>query len=94
MTVTFHIEVFWVVTPCNSVLGYEPFRGPCCLHLQGEMKMEASMDLRNDGIVPQHYTVSQLRKDFDFKQDRLLLEWVALKTLEPAPQHHDWTGLT
>jgi hypothetical protein len=34
--VIFHVEVFWVVTPCNVVLGYQRFGGPCCVHLQGE----------------------------------------------------------
>jgi len=29
-------EVFWVVTQCRVVVGYHRFRGPCCLHLQGE----------------------------------------------------------
>jgi len=28
--------VFWVVIPCSDVAGYQPFRGPCYLHLQGE----------------------------------------------------------
>jgi hypothetical protein len=32
--VTFLVEVFWVVTPC-IVVGYQRFRCPCCLHLQG-----------------------------------------------------------
>jgi hypothetical protein len=26
---------FWVVTPCNVVVGYQSFGGPCYLHLQG-----------------------------------------------------------
>jgi len=26
----------WVVTPCNDVVGYQRFGGPCCLHLQCE----------------------------------------------------------
>jgi hypothetical protein len=34
----FQIEVFWVVTPCNVLIRYQRFRGPCCLHLQGEVK--------------------------------------------------------
>jgi hypothetical protein len=25
------------------VVGYRRFRGPCCLHLQGEVKMERAM---------------------------------------------------
>jgi hypothetical protein len=37
MAVIFQVAVFWVVTPCNAVVvGYHRFRGPCCLHLQGE----------------------------------------------------------
>jgi hypothetical protein len=31
--VMFQVEVFWVVTPCSVVVGYQRFRGPCCLHL-------------------------------------------------------------
>jgi len=30
-------EVFCVVTPCSVVVGYKCFKGPCCLHLQGEV---------------------------------------------------------
>jgi hypothetical protein len=37
MTVMIQVEVFWVVTPCSTVVGYQYFRGPCCLHLQGEV---------------------------------------------------------
>jgi hypothetical protein len=32
----FQVEVFWVVTPCSVVVGYQRFGVPCCLHLQGE----------------------------------------------------------
>jgi len=24
------------MTPCNDVIGYQCFRGPCCFHVQGE----------------------------------------------------------
>jgi hypothetical protein len=27
------VEVFWVVTPCSAVVGYQRFRSPCCIHL-------------------------------------------------------------
>jgi hypothetical protein len=27
------IQVFWVVTPCSVIVGYQRFRGPYCLHL-------------------------------------------------------------
>jgi hypothetical protein len=30
------IAVFWVVAPCSLVEVYQRFRGPCCLHHQGE----------------------------------------------------------
>jgi hypothetical protein len=34
--VMFHVEVFWDVMLCCVVVGYQHFRGPCYLHLQGE----------------------------------------------------------
>jgi hypothetical protein len=34
--VKIQFEVFWVLTP-SSVVGYQRFGGPCCLHLQGEV---------------------------------------------------------
>jgi hypothetical protein len=40
----FQVEVFWVVMPCG-VVGYQHFRGSCCLHLQGEVKMKAAWTL-------------------------------------------------
>jgi hypothetical protein len=30
------IAVFWVVAPCSLVEVYQRFRGPCCLHHQGD----------------------------------------------------------
>jgi hypothetical protein len=30
------IAVFWVVAPCSLVDVYQRFRGPCCLHHQGD----------------------------------------------------------
>jgi hypothetical protein len=30
------MAVFWVVAPCSLVEVYRRFRGPCCLHHQGE----------------------------------------------------------
>jgi hypothetical protein len=32
----FQVEVFWVVTPCSVVVGYQRFGGTCCLRLQGD----------------------------------------------------------
>jgi len=31
-----HVEVFWVVTSFNVVLGYQRFGGLCCPHLHPE----------------------------------------------------------
>jgi len=47
------VKVFWVVMTCSVMIGYQSFRGPCCLHLQGGD--EDSMD------PLQHYTASQTR---------------------------------
>jgi hypothetical protein len=35
-----HVAVFWVMTPCIDVVGYQHLGKPCCLHLQGEVKVE------------------------------------------------------
>jgi hypothetical protein len=34
--VSMKIAVFWVVAPCSLVEIYQRFRGPCCLHHQGD----------------------------------------------------------
>jgi hypothetical protein len=31
------IDVFWVVTPCSDVVGYQHFKGHWCFYLQGEV---------------------------------------------------------
>jgi len=30
-------QIFWVVTPCGDVVGYQRFGGPCCIHAHGEV---------------------------------------------------------
>jgi hypothetical protein len=35
--VMFQVGVFWFVTPYIVVVRYQRFRGPCCLHLKGEV---------------------------------------------------------
>jgi hypothetical protein len=50
--VTDQVEVFGVLTPCCVVVGYHRFHP----------EDRGSMDLRNVGIPPQHYTVSQHRR--------------------------------
>jgi hypothetical protein len=44
-----------VVMPCSVMVGYQQFRGPCCLHLHPEDG--ASVVLRNVSILSQYYTV-------------------------------------
>jgi hypothetical protein len=34
--VSVKMAVFWVVAPCSLVEVYQRFRGPCCLHHQGD----------------------------------------------------------
>jgi hypothetical protein len=34
--VSMKMAVFWVVAPCSLVEAYQRFRGPCCLHHQGD----------------------------------------------------------
>jgi hypothetical protein len=37
------MAVFWVVAPCSLVEVYQRFRGPCCLHHQGDLTILASI---------------------------------------------------
>jgi len=46
----FQVEIFLLVTTFSVTLGYQRFRGPCCLNLC------------NVGILPQHYTGSPSRR--------------------------------
>jgi len=43
----FQVEVFWVVTPCSVVAGYERFRCACWLHLHFSLPYP---------ILPKHCT--------------------------------------
>jgi hypothetical protein len=61
--VIFQVEVFWIVTPCSVMVGYRRCRGPCCLHLQDEVK-GGSGDLWNVGILPQYNMASQSRRSW------------------------------
>jgi hypothetical protein len=55
MAVNIQIKVFWIVTPCSDVVGYQRFGGSCCLHVQGEEK-------KRWYFLSQHYTASELRR--------------------------------
>jgi hypothetical protein len=51
MVVNLGVEFSWVVMSCSVVVGYHHFRD----------EDRGSMDLRNVGILSQHYMVSQPR---------------------------------
>jgi len=61
MAVEIQGKVFWVVMPCSVVVGYQHFRGPCCLQLQDKDEDGGSMDLQNVGVLPKPYMMSQPR---------------------------------
>jgi len=46
--------VLWVVMPCNYVVGYQIFGGPCCTRLRSEVKKEAAWTF--ESLVPCYIT--------------------------------------
>jgi hypothetical protein len=40
MAVKIQVEVFWVVTPCGVVVGYQHFKVPYCLRFHFIMKIQ------------------------------------------------------
>jgi hypothetical protein len=52
------MAVFWVVAPCSLVEVYQRFRGPCCLHHQGD----PSFHPWNVGKLLPDYTELQPRR--------------------------------
>jgi hypothetical protein len=45
--VSMKIAVFWVVAPCSLVEVYQRFRGPCCLHHQGDRNLHRMFSLQH-----------------------------------------------
>jgi len=87
--VKIQIEVFWVVTPCSVAVVYSRFVESCCLCFQTGVATiplpdRGSMDLRNVGILPQHYTASQPRRSV--KSNSGALKW----TVPPFPAVSIW----
>jgi hypothetical protein len=61
------VVIFWaVVTPCSDVGRYQRFGGPCCIHLQGEVKMEAA---KSSETLVSYHTITWRHKpeDHDLK---------------------------
>jgi hypothetical protein len=57
------VMVFLVMTPCNAVVGYQRFEGPCCLHLQGEVKMEVGRS--SEKLVSYHNTIRRHKPEIE-----------------------------
>jgi hypothetical protein len=47
--VMIQVEVFWVMTQCSVVTGYQRFRGTCYLHVQAKMKSALTSETLEDG---------------------------------------------
>jgi hypothetical protein len=45
MVVSTKMAVFWIVAPCSLVEVYQHFRGPCCLHRQGNLITARSSEI-------------------------------------------------
>jgi hypothetical protein len=65
------MAVFWVVAPCSLVEVYQHFRGPCCLHHQGALMMEAAST--SETSVNFYQTTTQKTAIFKIKNATILL---------------------
>jgi hypothetical protein len=46
------MAVFWAVAPCSPVEVYQRFRGPCCLHYQGDIgRKSVTLCLTYRGLI-------------------------------------------
>jgi len=54
----FQVEIFWVVTSCSFVVGYQCFRGPCCLHLQDDVTTQKTSSSNITAVKASELTLS------------------------------------
>jgi hypothetical protein len=79
----FIFRVKWVVTPCNVVVGYQSFRGPCCLHLQHfTLKTQKTSTWNVTAVKP-----SKLATWNSFSYYRAIMQW-------PVPENYLFNVLT
>jgi hypothetical protein len=71
----FQDEVFRVVTPCSVTISYQRFRGSCCLHLQGEVKMRQHVPLKR--LYSTHNTEDLDLKHHHCKSLKTRKNWVS-----------------
>jgi len=64
MAVKIKFVVFWFIAPCRVVVGYQPFGGPCCFHLQGWSVWSELESLYNWRSVGQSVSPSWRRAPF------------------------------
>jgi hypothetical protein len=60
--------VFWMLTLCSDVVGYQCFRGPGCLHLQGEVNGAGKRGIDRGREYKRGYSLADSRK-----QERIVI---------------------
>jgi hypothetical protein len=100
------MAVFWVVTPCSLVEVYRRFRGPCCLHHQGNGKLlpdytalqsrrrPCSEQLVPPLLLPPHLDfISLIFPTTRMSRGYSILKWVKTTSLEFLPHPYKTTIL-
>jgi hypothetical protein len=52
--IRFQIELFWIVMPCDVVVGYQLVRGPCCQRLKTEVALTSEALLSYQNTIRRH----------------------------------------
>jgi hypothetical protein len=77
--VSMKMAVFWVVAACSLVEFYQRFRGPCCLHHQGDHRPD---DGGSKGPLKRWYNSTRLHAATTQKTAIFIL--IAVKTSNPT----------
>jgi hypothetical protein len=89
------MAVFWIVAPCSLVEVYRRFRGPCCLHHQVALMMEAASTsemsvnfyqttrrCNPEDSHPQFITPSSVRVVSSFAMRNFYMQYMNIKVKE------------